>query len=123
MTIWREAFISCFVAGSATVLSFLAGCTTVSLEDAFPAAVQAPPKQDTTPVLRPGEYPNLNVAPQPSGSQLTNDESRAAVEELRQKRARQAAGGGQGTSLDGADELRRLANSHAEETLRAIEGE
>ena len=123
MTIWRKAYISCFLAGSATTLLSLGACTTVSLEDAFPAAVQTPSVPGPQVFSPPSEYPNLNITPQPSGPQLTNEESRAAVDDLREKRARQASAGGQGASFADADELRRLANSHAEETLRAIEGE
>src|SRR5690606_10323843 len=106
MTIWRNALISCFLAGSATVLLSLGACTTLSLEDAFPAAVQTSPPPEPQVFSSPGDYPNLNITPQPSGPQLTNEESRAAVDDLREKRARQATGGGQAVSPASADELR-----------------
>lgn len=128
MTIRRKVLISCFFAGSTTVLLSLGACTSVNLEDAFPVSAMPPPPvpSATTPqpvFSSPGEYPNLNITPEPSGPQLTDEQSRSATDELRAKRAGLAAGAGQGSAAGSADDLRRIAGSHAQETLRAIEGE
>lgn len=132
MAMRRKVRISCLAAGFAAVLLSGAACTTVNLEDAFPASSSPQPKPAGEPrgeptgepaFSAPGEYPNLNVIPTPAGPQLTEQESRSTADELRARRAAQAAGdGAAATTTTSADELRRLATSHAQETLRAIEG-
>lgn len=97
----------------------LPACTTVNLEDAMQGgAVQ---KQDVQPSLTgPDQYPDLNVPLVPAAPQLTDADTQATSADLRARRE-QLSGSEAQTSAD-IEELRQIADSHGEETLRIIEG-
>lgn len=93
------------------------GCTTASLEDAMPQAAAPQP-----PIVQPGQYPNLNVTPQPAATQLTESEKLALTSELRARRTAQAAEGQGSSATSNSAELRRLGATHAQDALKVIEG-
>jgi uncharacterized protein YceK len=89
------------------VLLAVAGCTSVSLDDAVPGARNS------------GVYPNLNIPPQAETTQLTDEEAAARLAALQGQRASQKAQpGGQASEVE---RLKRLKQTHAEETLEEIE--
>lgn len=119
------------------------GCGTATIEDAVPVSATASTvvqpeatgasEADVGPgraiaadepatFERPGDYPNLNVIPKPAAEHITAEEKAAEAAQLRAKRDRQLSQG-RGSGSSDAERLRRLANSHAEETLKAIEAE
>lgn len=117
--------------GALAVLATLAACATATIEDAVPvSAAPGPPAVEETatadgqPVFSaPGEYPNLNVSPQPAAAQLTEAEREAGTADLRARREQLAADTAATGVQDRAEELRRLAQSHADDALKEIEGQ
>jgi hypothetical protein len=138
-----------FAAAAAfAALLVASGCGTATIEDAVPVSTTAPtagaatpapttasgdastvaaaaPVQPAAPFARPGDFPNLNVVPQPAATQITSEEKEADFTLLQAIRAQQeaqsrAASGDKKTT---AAELRRIGRSHASDALKEIEGE
>ena len=110
-----------------TVAMPLAACTTANLQDAMPVSAQAQPAAvgsvppQSSAYTGPDGYPDLNVPMRAAAPQITDEDFATTSAALRARRDGLAAGGaGPGTS---ADDLRRIAGSHADETIRAIEGQ
>ena len=108
---------------------FLAGCATATIEDAVPSGALAGAGDAATPASAPepapaaDPYPNLNEPRAAAAPQITPDEKASETADLRAKRealARQTRGAGTG---NGSAELRRIAATHGEETLKEIGGE
>lgn len=122
MTMRRQvAFLAASGVVSMAAMGLIA-CTTVNLEDAMPAAAgtqtaaaQAPSSQDV--------YPDLNMPVAGAAPQLSDADAAATAADLRARRDRQAGLATAAGAQASAAELRGLANSHGEETLRIIEGE
>lgn len=122
--------------GIAAILGlFLAGCATATIEDAVPAgalpqaaaaggveaAAQTAPAEERAPTA--GTYPNLNVAPAAAAPQITQQQRASETAGLRAKRAQLAQETGGAKATGDAQELRRLASTHADKVLKEIEGE
>lgn len=122
--------------GIAAILGlFLAGCATATIEDAVPAgalpqaaaagaveaAAQTAPAEERAPTA--GTYPNLNVAPAAAAAQITPQQRASETAGLRAKRAQLAQETGGAKATGDAQELRRLASTHADKVLKEIEGE
>jgi len=110
---------------SLAVLCALAACSTTNLEDLAPgpsvtAVSSAPAAGEAASLSRPGDYPNLNVVPRPATAQFTDEEREAEAAALRARRE-QLAGGG--VVADRRDDLRRLARTHGDKAIEAIEAE
>jgi hypothetical protein len=115
------AIVSVSVAGS-----LLGGCTTVNLADAMPTPIVASSPQEVAvqnapQSVRTDLYPDTVMRPA-AAPQITEADRLSATADLRERRDRLAGGSTVGHARS-ADDLRRIAGSHAEETLRAIEGE
>lgn len=114
----RTAFST--ASGMAMALA-LAACTTANLQDAMPAAAQAGAAAPQSPYTGPDGYPDLNVPMQAAAPQITDEDFQATSAALR---ARRDGLGGRGAAPGtSAEELRRIAGSHGDETIRAIEGQ
>lgn len=118
----------CLAALAGVVLAGLlpAGCATATIEDAVPSGAleQAPPgAAASAPAATAGTYPDLNATPAAAAPQISEQEKAAETAELRARREQLARQAQQRGVSDDADELRRLAGSHADETLRQIEGD
>lgn len=109
--------------------AFLAGCATATIEDAVPSGALAGTNGAATPASSPERapagdpYPNLNEPRNAAAPQITPDEKASDTADLRAKRealARQTRGAGTG---GGSAELRRIAATHGDETLKEIGGE
>lgn len=109
--------------------AFLAGCATATIEDAVPSGALAGTDGAATPASSPERapagdpYPNLNEPRNAAAPQITPDEKASDTADLRAKRealARQTRGAGTG---GGSAELRRIAATHGDETLKEIGGE
>ena len=105
-----------------------AACTTVNLEDAMPrTTVAQEPAPQMTPDPAPvavrtsDEYPDTLMRPA-AAEQITQEQKDATTSELRARRARLAGGATAAGQAASAADLRRIAGSHAENALRAIEG-
>ncbi|MEO3387549.1 hypothetical protein [Mesorhizobium sp. CAU 1741] len=105
----------------------LAACTTASLQDAMPATAEArsSPAEGVAPpssaYTGPDGYPDLNVPMQAAAPQITDEDFAATSAALRARRDGLAARAS-GPGMSAAD-LRRIAGSHGERTLDAIEGQ
>jgi len=73
-------------------------------------------------IVQPGQYPNLNIAPQPAATQLTEVEKQALTSELRARRTAQAAEAPGASATSNSAALRRLGATHAQDALKVIEG-
>lgn len=123
---------------AASLLLPAGGCATATIEDAVPTAALENPAAEAVAdsaagaqrenpaggaaFSTPGDYPNLNVVPPSAAAQITDAERRQEADALRARRE-QLAGTRAGGVRDGSGELRRLARSHAQETLKEIEGQ
>lgn len=125
-------------AGTMAAILLLSACATATIEDAVPVSATALPSADETAtsatatpeasataasLSRPGDYPNLNVVPQPAMTQITEDKRDADTTMLRSIREQQQAAARARRSTGSAAELRRLARSHAKDALKEIEGQ
>lgn len=125
---WRLAAV--FVA-----VSLAPGCATSTTEDAAPTAAATPaiaPAEPAPTVVsevqlssgepkNTGTFPNLNIPPQSAAEQISAQQKAARLSELQAARTGQKAPpGAAGTSASNA-RLKKLASSHATETLDAIE--
>lgn len=125
----------------------LSGCASTNIEDAFPAApapqaqtataplpaagpatqsavVASAPAQPARGAKDTGTYPNLNIRPQAANQQISDEEKAAQIGSLtaaQQDHAAKLASSAKG-STDPAL-LRKLAKTHADETLKTIEAE
>lgn len=119
--------ISVFLVAAA----MLAGCATATIEDAVPqgALVSAAESSDDDRAVSSGapsdtgEYPNLNEVQRGAVEQMTPEERKAYLAELRAARARQANTGGNGSRGTSEAELKKLARTHNDEVLKQIENE
>lgn len=121
----------------------LSGCATATIDEAVPtaagpqaapASAQGVPATDTVPSAvataeaassvgpkDTGTYPNLNVPRQSANAQFTPEQRAAEAEALQAAHTAQAAQA-TSTTTDPAI-LRKLAETHADEALKKIEGE
>jgi hypothetical protein len=105
-----------------SIVPLASGCATATIEDAVPAGALQQPAQERV-FSEPGQYPNLNVNPQPAAPQLTDAEIRAQTAALRARREQQADEARDRDVTDRSSELRRLASRHARDALAEIEGQ
>jgi hypothetical protein len=68
-----------------------------------------------------GTYPNLNIPPKSAAPQLTADQTRAKLAELKADQSGQSSPGAAPSPSD-ASTLSTLARTHAGDTLKSIEG-
>jgi len=136
MTMRRIAVLAGFVLAGFVPL----GCATATIEDAVPAgalagqpqgmeAEEAEAGESETEATMPeaatapaGVYPNLNVPAMVAAPQISAQEKTKRTTELRERRAQLAHEAAQQDVSDEGDALRRLAESHADEVLKEIEG-
>src|SRR5690606_842724 len=121
------AIVSVSVAGS-----LLGGCTTVNLADAMPTTTVASSAQDPAvenaapqPVQTTTDadlHPDTSMRPA-AAPQIREADRVSATAALRARRESLARGGSAAAHARSAEDLRRIGGSHADETLRAIEGE
>ncbi len=107
-----------------------AACAGVPIEDAVPAGAldngpTAPIDGVSPPALRnTGRYPNLNVPRQGAVNQLSPGEASAKKGEVRRSASGQAEIAQQpGIAPSELERLRKLGETHGEDTLKKIEGE
>ncbi|MBA1144286.1 hypothetical protein [Mesorhizobium neociceri] len=67
-----------------------------------------------------GSYPNLNIPPQVAAKQLTPEESKAKLDQLKAEQQAQAGKGG-GVQSASPAALNSLAKNHGNDTLKQIE--
>ncbi|GHC78836.1 hypothetical protein [Limoniibacter endophyticus] len=72
-------------------------------------------------VVNTGTYPNLNIKPQTAAPQLTPEQVAASKAELAATRDGARAAAGADASPASTEELRSLARSHGDETLKVIQ--
>ena len=71
-----------------------------------------------------GTFPNLNIKPQPANVQISDVEKQAEVQALRaEQQAHESTIATAGKGTTDAALLRKLADQHAEEALKKIEGQ
>jgi uncharacterized lipoprotein len=106
----------------------VAGCgSTNVIENAVPEAAlraaEPPPLAAVNPAAAnlPNVYPNLNIPQQPANTQISPPEGRSLASDLRARRSANEAASRSATPPNSA-ELRRIGERHAQDTLRAIEG-
>lgn len=90
-----------------------------------PATAAASTAVSTRDAIDTGTFPNLNVAPGTAAAQLTPGESAAKLAELGAKRSIAQAGPATdpATEAEKVRRLKKLALTHADDTLKAIEAE
>lgn len=93
----------------------LGGCGSANtIDNAVPVSQGA---RDT------GSYPNLNIKPEAAAQQFSDTEKATKLSELQADKARAAASPGVTTQAANSAELGKLAATHADDTLKQIEGE
>jgi hypothetical protein len=142
----RLPFLISGAVAAAVAFGMLSGCTTATIEDVVPTASNQQSKSTSSPQVgqatvtnaaakaeanaQPtgpvdtGTYPNLNIKPQVAGDQITADEKAAATDSLRaaqKEHVAEAATAGKDTTNPAL--LRKLAKTHADDTLKEISGQ
>jgi hypothetical protein len=138
----RPLFLIAGAMAAAIGIGLLAGCTSSSLDDAAPAAADASSPQtgkarkagaaETGAALEAeaeaqgprdtGTFPNLNIRPQAANDQISPEETESEKGALTAAQKRQAASGSGIETTDPAV-LKKLAETHAEDTLKAIDAQ
>ena len=102
----------------------LSGCGSTTVEQAVPTASTAPVSGISTGEPKDtGTFPNLNVAPQAATTQISPEEKQAHIEELRATQQGLAATTASAKPTTNPALLRKLAATHADDALKAIESE
>ena len=116
-TVFSSAVGICRIAAAMALLggTLLAagGCASSNTGNTAPVALVDGPK-DT------GSYPNLNIPPQVAAKQLTPEETKAKLAQLKGDQQAQLGKSG-GTGASNPAELNSLAKSHGDDTLKQIE--
>ena len=129
---------------AAVAVLMVSACATASIDDAVPVAANTaaqpaastaaaqPPTAEPLALESPtassggpvdtGTFPNLNVTPPAAATILTPEETAAKTAEITAARNALTAKGGTAPT-DEQERLRKLAASHAGDTLKQIEGE
>ncbi|RUM99466.1 hypothetical protein EET67_00700 [Pseudaminobacter arsenicus] len=95
----------------------LPACSTVpEVASAPPSGLSSGQPTDT------GTFPNLNIPPQTAAAQITPEEKAEKFSELEAAKATQSAPPGGGATAD-QSRLKKIAATHAAETLAKIEGQ
>ena len=101
-------------AAMGVALLALGGCGSANtIDSAVPVSQGA---RDT------GSYPNLNIKPQVAAQQFTDAEKTAKLNELQAERTQAETSPGATTEAADNAELGKLAATHADDTLKQIEG-
>ena len=90
------------------------GCTSANTGNGMNVGLTQGP-QDT------GSYPNLNIPPQVAAQQLTPEESKSKLAQLKAEQQAQAGRGGGGVQSTSPAALNSLAKNHGKDTLKQIE--
>ena len=106
----RIAAVAILLAGTLVT----GGCASSNTNNTAPVATVDGPK-DT------GSYPNLNIPPPVAAKQLTPDETKAKLAELKGEEQAQAGKGGGGAKPSDPAALNSLAKKHGDDTLKQIE--
>ncbi|BCH25173.1 hypothetical protein MesoLjLb_49580 [Mesorhizobium sp. L-8-3] len=70
-----------------------------------------------------GTFPNLNVPPKVAAEQITPEEKAARLAQLKAEKQQLTAEGATAKPTANTAELKKLAQSHAQDALKQIEGE
>jgi hypothetical protein len=124
------------MAGLALLSAGLSGCASTTVDQAKPMASTALPAgaaattdaaalaaTSTGQPKDTGSFPNLNVAPQAGAPQISPEDKQAHVNELRAAQQGLAATTASNTAPADQARLRKLAATHADDALKAIENE
>lgn len=103
---------SMFAAVMGVVL--VSGCAGQQTQSAIDGA-------NSSTIVNTGTYPNLNIKPQTAAAQLTPEQAAASKAELAATRDGARTASGADANAASTNELRNLARSHGDETLRIIE--
>ncbi len=110
----RFCRIAVAVACLAPGLLATSGCTSNNTGNGMNVALTEG-AQDT------GSYPNLNIPPQVAAKQLTPEETKAKLAQLKAEQQGQAIKGGGGVQGTSPAALNSLAKNHGNDTLKQIE--
>jgi hypothetical protein len=99
--------------GLALMSAALAGCT--SADNTVATASNGP--RNT------GTFPNLNIKPSVATQQISPEEKQAQMDALHAAQQQQAAAGSAGAATTDPVLLRKLAATHADDTLKAIQAQ
>ena len=136
---WRSGVVPAVV-GLALMSAALAGCASATIDNAVPTAsnaqplapaATAPAAETAAPVdtassgapRNSGTFPNLNIKPQVATEQITPEEKQAQVEAMTAAQQQQAAKASAPKDTTDPVLLRKLAATHANDALKAIEAE
>ena len=92
----------------------LAGCASSTIDNAVPAAGGP---------VNTGQFPNLNIPAQAAAPQFTPEQRDASLAELQAAKQRQSGGPGPDVTPADTQRLKKIAQSHASEALKKIEGQ
>lgn len=110
----RQVAVVCFAA--AAFLQLPACSSVPDLASAPPSGLSSGQPTDT------GTFPNLNIPPQSAAAQITPEEKAAKFSELQAAQAAQSSPPG-GRATANQSRLKKIAATHAAETLAEIEGQ
>lgn len=98
----------------AAAILALGGCASSTTDSAVPTA-RGPANT--------GQFPNLNIPAQVAAPQFTPEQRDASLAGLQAAKQRQSGGPEAGDKPADPQRLKKLAQSHASETLKEIEGQ
>ena len=100
--------------GVVVLTAALGGCAGSTIDGAVPTAGGP---------VNTGQFPNLNIPAQAAAPQFTPEEREAGLAELQAAQQRQSGGPGTGVAPAEVQRLKKLAQGHADEALKEIEGQ
>ncbi|MEO9339023.1 hypothetical protein ABFT80_16525 [Mesorhizobium sp. SB112] len=87
------------------------------------SACGTPPDGSVPGARKTGTFPNLNIKPEVAAQQITPSEKTTKFAELKSAQTRQTGSAGAGVPPSDAAKLKKLADTHAADTLKQIEAE
>ncbi|MEI5680274.1 MULTISPECIES: hypothetical protein [unclassified Mesorhizobium] len=109
------------LAGAGIVLAALQLSACTSIEEGVPVSTAKPSGLSSGQASDTGTFPNLNIPPKAANQQFTPDQKTAKFSELKSAQGSQAAAG-TGSVPNDQPRLKKIAATHAAETLAEIEG-
>ena len=123
----RPFFLRSAIAPALIGIGLLSGCASATIDDAVPTAASQNVSEPVETALssggpkNTGTFPNLNIPRQAANEQITPEQKASETAALQAAQTKQAANSTASTT--DPEELRKLAATHAEDALKAIEAQ
>lgn len=112
--------IAARIGTAALLAALLGGCASDDMQAGIEPAVSSTSMSGGA--VDTGTFPNLNIPPKVAADQISPEQKASRIAELSAAQQRQAREGAAGVAPEDPVLLKKLADTHGNDTLKAIEG-